>query len=169
MDRKYVWIGLLFVTVSLSAGQVFSQQFQYIEDEVSVATKPSIDELLKLKKISEVKTDIHAKTGQIPEDHFTRIKEAAGAYEEREFEDSVITWDAPNICYHPLYFEDIGLERYSQETGLLQPALSGAHFFSRAATLPLQAVFKRPLSCEWPLGLYRPGNCNPYLHYTFPW
>ncbi len=85
-------------------------------------------------------------------------------YIARNFTPLTMTWKASALCHKPLYFEETQLERYGHTAGpLLQPALSGAHFFLNIATLPYQAGMYPPTECQYPLGYYRPGNCAPWL------
>lgn len=70
-------------------------------------------------------------------------------------------WQAPNISYQPLYFEDIALERYGQSRrGLRQSLISYGHFFKSAALLRLHMDVDPPYSCDYPLGYCRPGVCT---------
>ena len=39
---------------------------------------------------------------------------------------TVVSYSPWTICYRPLYFEEIDLERYGCSAGFVQPALSGA-------------------------------------------
>lgn len=71
------------------------------------------------------------------------------------------TWDSPNVYYRPLYFEQANLERYGNACPRMQPAISGLHFLSNVLTMPYQGVSRPHQPCEWGLGYYRPGNCNP--------
>jgi hypothetical protein len=74
------------------------------------------------------------------------------------------TWKASGLCHKPLYFEDYRLERYGHTAGpLLQPALSGAHFFLNIAILPYKMGINPPNECRYALGYYRPGSCAPWL------
>ncbi|MEX0818418.1 MAG: hypothetical protein WD070_02460 [Pirellulaceae bacterium] len=85
-------------------------------------------------------------------------------FEQREWLASTMTWKASGVCHKPLYFEEVQLERYGHSAGpVLQPALSGAHFFLNIATLPYQMGMSPPNECEYALGYYRPGNCAPWL------
>lgn len=143
------------------------QELRFVYHEQESADELTIDDLLGLKKITKLKASLRGSGKKEPENRFARIK--AGPLVELQHAEQLFFWQAPNICHHPLYFEDIGLERYGQDAGLLQPVLSGVHFFGRVQTLPLQAMFQRPRSCDYPLGHYRPGNENPYLNYSFPW
>ena len=74
-------------------------------------------------------------------------------------------WDSSLYCHRPLYFEDVNLERYGLGFGVVQPALSAAHFYGNIAILPGRLLFQPPCECRYTLGHYRPGNCVPYqLH-----
>ena len=46
---------------------------------------------------------------------------------------------------------------------LVQPVLSGAHFFTSIAFLPYKMGINPPHECQYALGYYRPGNCAPWL------
>jgi hypothetical protein len=64
------------------------------------------------------------------------------------------------FAYHPLYFEDINLERCGRTCGLcLQPVLSGVHFFGTVAILPYKMLVSPPCSYVCP-----PGECPPGGH-----
>ena len=63
------------------------------------------------------------------------------------------------ICYRPLYFEEVALERYGASHGILQPAISGAHFFGSVVALPYKMTVRPPRSCECSNGFSRPGTC----------
>ena len=70
-------------------------------------------------------------------------------------------WEASAVCHGPLYFEEPNLERYGYTHGILQPAISGAHFFGTALLLPAKLVFEPPHHCQYDLGYGQPGDCNP--------
>jgi hypothetical protein len=79
------------------------------------------------------------------------------------------TWTASSLCHKPLYFENIQLERYGHSHGpVMQPFRSAAHFFVRLVTLPYHTAIHPPNECEYPLGLYRPGDCAPWLKDPIP-
>lgn len=85
-------------------------------------------------------------------------------YRSRQWIDSTMAWKASGVCHKPLYFEEVQLERYGHTAGpILQPALSGAHFFLNIAALPYKMGINPPNECRYPLGYYRPGNCAPWL------
>ncbi len=85
-------------------------------------------------------------------------------YLARNWTPSTLTWKATGVCHKPLYFEEPQLERYGHTTGhVVQPFLSGAHFFMNVVTLPYHAGINPPWECQYPLGYYRPGSCAPWL------
>lgn len=79
------------------------------------------------------------------------------------------TWKASNLCYKPLYFEDVQLERYGNTfCPLLQPVLSRARFWLTIPILPYLMGVNPPNECIYDLGYYRPGNCAPYMLNPIP-
>ena len=79
-------------------------------------------------------------------------------------------WHAPNFYHRPLYFEQVNLERYGHyhRNWKLESALSAAHFFGSAITLPLRLGAYHPCERVYTLGRYRPGSCNPNHRYLIP-
>ena len=87
----------------------------------------------------------------------------------REFYPVTMTWTASQVCHKPLYFEEIALERYGHTTGpIVQPWLSGAHFFANIAFLPYKMGINPLQECQYDLGYYRPGDCAPWLVSPIP-
>ena len=73
-------------------------------------------------------------------------------------------WKASALCHKPLYFEQVRLERYGHSWGpLVQPIMSGVHFFGSVPVLPYKMGVRTPCECVYSLGYYRPGNCAPYM------
>jgi hypothetical protein len=73
-------------------------------------------------------------------------------------------WKASGLCHKPLYFEQVQLERYGHSWGpVLQPIMSGAHFFATVPILPYKMGLQTPQECVYSLGYYRPGSCAPYM------
>ena len=82
----------------------------------------------------------------------------------RNFVPMTMTWTASGLCHKPLYFEQKNLERYGHAAHpLIQPALSGAHFFGSIVTLPYQMGIHPMYECRYDLGNYRVGSCAPWL------
>ncbi len=86
------------------------------------------------------------------------------AYTPRQWTPTTMTWMASDLCHHPLYFEEVNLERYGHTAGpILQPVVSSAHFFANIAVLPYKMGVHPPNECQYALGYYRPGNCAPWI------
>jgi len=81
--------------------------------------------------------------------------------------DSTYAWEAPALCHRPLYFEDENLERYGRSYGLIQPAVSVAHFSGRFVAWPYLMGAYPPHECIYTLGLTPPGSYSPY-HFSRP-
>lgn len=77
-------------------------------------------------------------------------------------------WAAPAFYSRPLYFEQPNLERYGHHVAvcekdhLTQSAVSAAHFFVTVPALPYLMGADLPGDCNYVLGSYRPGSCNPH-------
>jgi hypothetical protein len=77
----------------------------------------------------------------------------------------VFEWEAPNLRYNPLYFEDVGLERYGQvHWGHWDAARSSLLFYGGVLALPFNMHKVSPHDCETPLGFARPGSPAPATH-----
>ena len=62
--------------------------------------------------ISEIDLSL-AEVGRVPEDR-SELLEGYGRFGPVSESLKVFAWEAPNIRYQPLYFEDVALERYGQ-------------------------------------------------------
>ena len=79
------------------------------------------------------------------------------------------TWKASSLCYKPLYFEDVQLERYGHyRNPYLQPFVSRARFLLTVPCLPYLMGVDPPKQCVYDLGYYRPGNCAPSMLEPIP-
>jgi hypothetical protein len=91
-------------------------------------------------------------------------------YIPRCFEENVFAWEASNIWYNPLYYEDVALERYGHTYPcFIQPFVSVGKFSVQLVGLPYQMGIDPPWKRIYPLGYYRPGEWAPKLHYQIPW
>jgi hypothetical protein len=82
----------------------------------------------------------------------------------RAWASTTYLWKASGLCHKPLYFEQVQLERYGHDWGpVLQPIVSGAHFFGTFPILPYKMGLETPQECVYSLGYYRPGSCAPYM------
>ncbi len=74
------------------------------------------------------------------------------------------TWKASSLCYKPLYFEEVQLERHGHYCHpLLVPFTSRARFLLTIPILPYLMGAYPPNECVYDLGHYRPGDCAPNL------
>jgi hypothetical protein len=70
------------------------------------------------------------------------------------------------MCYQPLYFQELNAERYGRSWGILQPAVSVANFYGRIPLLPYMAVSRPARRCtnhaHWALPGYRIPGREPH-------
>jgi hypothetical protein len=91
-------------------------------------------------------------------------------YVGRNFTESIYTWEASNINYNPLYFEDTNLERYgNSRRDLVQPFVSIGRFTGQLLALPYQMSIDPVKKRVYPLGYYRPGEYTPKRINGIPW
>jgi hypothetical protein len=89
-----------------------------------------------------------------------------GEFLTRNFAPSAILYRGPNVHYHPLYFEQIALERYGQHFGnLVAPWISHGLFFADAAMLPYSLGKNPPWVCHNDICLAQPGDIVPFRLY----
>jgi len=110
--------------------------------------------------ISEIGLSL-AEVGRVPKDR-SELLEGFGRVGPVGESVKVFAWEAPNIRYQPLYFEDVVLERYGQTLTDYRQGIRSAIRFGAAFTgLSLQLLETNPKSCDHPLGYCRPGTCVP--------
>jgi hypothetical protein len=119
------------------------------------------------KPLNQLGIDIAITSGDVPADQAAACWEQVNQYGAplafRCWGTFNYHWDATCLCYRPLYFEEINLERYGYECDCcLQPAASAAHFFATVPALPYCMAVECPRSCHYTLGHYRPGSRPPW-------
>ncbi len=113
-----------------------------------------------LKKISQLTTNITPSQGELPKD----CPWGGDDFRPRCWAPVTFTWTASALCHHPLYFEDVQVERYGHTLGpWLQPFGSAALFYLTVPILPYKMGLELPDECIYTLGYYRPGDCAPYM------
>lgn len=75
---------------------------------------------------------------------------------------------AADFCHLPLYFEEAKLERYGHCHGIVQPAISAAHFFGTTLALPYRMVVERPRQCLYHYYPYEAGRWAPPYCQRYP-
>lgn len=122
-------------------------------------------ELVQQRPLTKITYDIKATTGDFP--HECGL--GAETYTPRNWSQSTFTWKAGSTCHKPLYFEQVGPERYGHTWGpVLEPIIEGAHFFVTIPLLPYEMGVELPGECIYSLGYYRPGSCAPFMLDPFP-
>jgi hypothetical protein len=133
------------------------------------------------KPFTELNINIAQPEGRLPANLagpcWEQINQQEGANAAtRSWQLFVYQWNATCLCYQPLYFEEANLERYGYQCGdrccypcecCIQPFASLAHFFGTVPLLPYCMMADCPGNCNYTLGNYRPGNCNP-LRWQWP-
>ena len=108
-----------------------------------------------LKKISQLSTNITPSPGELPQD----CPWGGESFQPRCWSPVTFTWTASALCHHPLYFEDVQVERYGHTLGpWLQPFASAALFYLTVPILPYKMGLELPDECMYSLGYYRPGD-----------
>ncbi|MEZ6090816.1 MAG: hypothetical protein R3C05_22905 [Pirellulaceae bacterium] len=108
--------------------------------------------------------------GEVPKDNARLAMNEVMPLPEQSFDrggywnQSIYQWQAPNTFSHPLYFQDVMLERHGHECEhCFQPAISAARFFGTLPALPYLMTVQRPCELNYTLGYYRPGTRAPNL------
>lgn len=124
------------------------------------------------KRLTAVRLDIRPQRGPLPPDCFAQLRPDPPTPQPlapRTDQLYQFAWAAPGMFHHPLYFEDVPLERYGHAYGpVVQPVVSGARFFGTALTLPYRLGVDRPHTPVYPLGYVRPGTPAPRLREQLP-
>jgi hypothetical protein len=79
------------------------------------------------------------------------------------------TVDPAFVCYRRLYFEQLNLERYGWDLGLLSPLVSQGAFYLDLALLPYHAATDPFRRFECNRGYCLPGDPVPLLLYPPEW
>ncbi|QDU94932.1 hypothetical protein [Lignipirellula cremea] len=136
--------------------------------------EPSVLNGHGFKPIGQVSAVIASSPGDYPTDFAAAAFDAMPTYMhslgmQRDWSEVAFTWEAPAVWHTPLYFEEAMLERHGQTAGpVLQPIISGAHFFSRFPIMPYLTALDRPTASIYTLGHYRPGSHAPLVRESIP-
>jgi hypothetical protein len=115
--------------------------------------------------LAEVPLDIRPTEGAMPNDVAASAFAAAAAEgDPRECGVGPLvacTYTPWTICFRPLYFEEICVERYGCRVPYLQSTISGAQFLKNIALLPYKMRVQPPRSCVCSNGFSRCGDPMP--------
>lgn len=119
------------------------------------------------KPLAAVECRLAPKPGELPDDvaqaRFGRAPVVLdGSVLTRRPVDMNYSWDAPALCYGPIYIQDVNLERYGYSHGVLQAGYSAVQFLGSVAILPYLWGAYPQRNCYYALGYYRPGDYAPY-------
>jgi len=143
-----------------------TEESEEADDSVEVSADDGLYED-GLKSIRDLSADIRPGEGEMPENaaaaKFSRegqVRHMPGT--NRPWPLYEFWWEAPAVGHRPLYFEEVNLERYGYSHGVIQPLLSGAHFFGKIPALPYMMTAESPCDYVYTLGHYRPGSYAPH-------
>jgi hypothetical protein len=122
------------------------------------------------RPIGELTVNIGCRDGVLPtdfgRDQLARMQaKGRSIVFDRDWQKMGYCWDAPGLCYRPLYFEEVNLERYGYGPKYLriaQPVISAGQFFVTVPILPYRMVAEPSRQCVYTLGHYRLGSAVPY-------
>ena len=158
-------------TAATSTSKTRTVAAEEVAPPVSVAEDefkrgPGEADLNRIKRrLTDVPLDIRPTAGELPS-----VQSAGGGGDTltpdrcigcNECEPIVCSWTPWTICFRPLYFEEIALERYGASCGIAQPAVSGAHFFGRVVAMPYKMWVRCPRSCVCSNGFSRCDDLPP--------
>ncbi|MFN0055524.1 MAG: hypothetical protein ACKV0T_25535 [Planctomycetales bacterium] len=93
----------------------------------------------------------------------------AGQHAPRTFAARWRGYPAPGVRYWPIYYEQVGIERYGHHVGnVLQPPLEHAAFMVDTILLPWNVLRAPPWACHSDIGLYKPGDVVLPFRWSYP-
>jgi hypothetical protein len=125
----------------------------------------------ELRPVTEVPLDIRPSAGEMPTPPagLVELPTTLDAHENGEWPAVVCSYTPWTICYRPLYFEQIELERYGDSWGIVQPGVSAVYLFGSAIAMPYKMVVRPPRSCVCSNGFSRCEDCRPPGYRQFEW
>lgn len=103
------------------------------------------------RRVVDVPMSIRPPQGEMPTDLaaavFAHDAQADEEQANRTRQETIVSWTPWTLCYRPLYFEEIELERYGCSAGCFQPSISAAHFFLGVGLMPYKVATRLPRSC----------------------
>lgn len=161
------WFNGEVISLSSQKAETTNQLVAHSESVPAKPLKPYVE-----RPIGSLGIDITRTPGQLPTDRAVEdqaFDNLASTVTRRDWPIMTRSWVAAKTCHRPLYFEEVNAERYGYTCNrTLQPVISTAHFFSTIPMLPYLMAADGPCQCNYTLGHYRPGSCNPYRHHRWP-
>lgn len=128
-----------------------------------------------IKPLDEIDVFPQPSDGPLPADCSANLFVPAGtpgaeATLAGRWQPTAFYWLPSEVAFQPLYFDDVPLERYGQSVcPVIQPVLSGVHFFGMFPIMPYKIGVDRTHDCISSLGYYRPGSAAPCVRQRLPW
>lgn len=132
---------------------------------------PTLEQLgYPSKQLGNLSMNVSSADERLPVDcSNTVFQPIAPGQDGRNWFATEFTWAASDLFAQPAYFDDPLLERYGQTRHpLVQPWLSGAHFFGQFPLMPYRIVVDRPFDKVYTLGYHRPGSPMPLVARRLP-
>ena len=151
--------------VAAQSEEVDTEKSSLSDDENPVAG-------LLSRKLTDIQPTLAYAYGEkdervLPEAFYKKVDH--GVYEQQVGPKMVLQWEPTNLWYYPLYFQDVGLERYGHtHKPWVQPFVSTGKFFGQVVTLPYRITLDPPTSQHYSLGYYQPGEWAPKKKYQLP-
>ena len=100
------------------------------------------------RPLSDIHVDINSNATNMPSDYSGKLfADDSSSNFPGSFQSRLAAWEAPNIRYQPLYFQDVSLERYGYTKGpILQTIDSASYFGTSLILLPVNMVARPPRS-----------------------
>ncbi len=164
-NRNFLAVAALAINLVASLPTVAQQRPGDLEQPLPTVPPAQI----AFRSLHELDTRIAPPAGSFPVDFSGRLFQPAERAPEAIPVPKTFWWEAPEIWWRPLYFDNVPLERYGQTPmPRLQPALSGAEFFLMLPILPYKMTVEPPWSRKTNLGYYRPGSPMPCVGRRLP-
>ncbi len=115
-----------------------------------------------LEPVSAIYLNIGTLEQKTPDDRSATLFQQTGfQWSQMPGSELCYYWEAPNIRYKKLYFEDVAVERYGQvPCGCWQQTTRvTAHWAASLLSLPLKMRLDPYYDCDTPLGYCLPGEC----------
>ncbi|MFO0896237.1 MAG: hypothetical protein U0836_02310 [Pirellulales bacterium] len=141
---------------------------------VFVATEPVCKHRSVDRPLSQVRAELLPVSGPTPEDLASEVFGSLQGAEmladqPRPWAASAFYWQASWLAHYPLCFEQKMLERYGYSyCPLLQPAISGAHFFATIPIIPYKKGLDPHHRFIYELGFARAAGDSPFLRPRIP-
>lgn len=133
---------------------------EWQDSQNPAASRPLQRELLR--PLTGIDLNLNSGSDQVPRDRSGDLFATnPGSWSTLRNGNSLeLFWEAPNISYRKLYFEDVALERYGQTRGgWNQIYRSTCHWGTTLFVLPLRIRLDPYYDCDTPYGYCRPGEC----------